>query len=502
MPSQIENVQCARQSTGTPGLDEILCGGLMPKRIYLVQGGPGTGKTTLALQWLLAGVRAGEPVVFLAMAETKDELQEVAQSHGWSLDGITICESVVSSEALHPEAQYSVFHPTDVELNEITARLVKAVERVKPTRVVIDSLSEMRLLAQSPFRHRQQVVALKRFLKQHGCTALMVDDTGDEPLELHLHTAMHGVIHLDQAPLEYGPDRRRLRCVKMRGKAFTTGYHDIVLSHRGLKVFPRLGSAEVPGGFEPGQLKSSIPEIDALMGGGPRYGSSVLVMGSAGTGKSSLTQQFAVAAARRGERAAIFNFEESLETLLVRSDALQLGVREQMEAGRLRIEPVDAGQVSPGEFADHVRRTLEHPREPATRVVVIDSLNAYANAMPQERFLLRQFSELVAYLGRRGIVTFLVLGHRGMIGDPVPPVETTFLADDAVLMRFFEVMGEVRLAISVVKMRACAHERTIRELCLTAGGIQVGEPLRQFQGVLTGVPQFMGEDGLLTKAND
>lgn len=492
-----------QQSTGIAGLDEILGGGLTPERTYLIEGGPGSGKTTLALQWLMAGTKAGGNGLYLALAETRDELEEVTKSHGWSLEGVRVCESVVPEETLKPEEQYSVFHPSDVELNETTRQLMEEVERSKPRRVVIDSLSEMRVLAQNPFRHRQQIVALKRYLQPRGCTVMMLDDTASEPLDLHLQTAAHGVIRLEQMPVQYGTERRRLRVVKMRGKEYILGYHDFTIHYGGIEVFPRLVALKQSGDFQPGRLASGIAELDTMLGGGPRFGTSTLVMGSAGTGKSTVSQQFAVAAARRGEGTAIFIFEESLGSLLARSDSMNLGVRQEMEAGRIHIERIDPGLLSPGELAAHIRKAVERTDGVPAKVVVIDSLNAYLNAMPDERFLLVQLHELLTYLNHRGIVTFIVMAHQGLVGHVVSPVETTYLADNVILMRFFEAAGESKLAIAAVKMRSTDHERTIREMRLGPGGIRIGPPLRQFQGVLTGEPTFMdGMTGLLKEEGD
>lgn len=488
------------QATGIPGLDEILGGGLVPSRVYLIEGKPGSGKTTLALQWLMAGIAAGEAGLYVSLAETREELEEVVHSHGWDIGKITVCEAVIPEEMLKPEEQFTVFQPTDMQLNETTRQMLEQVEKVKPQRVVIDSLSEMRVLAQNAYRHRQQVVALKRFLTKHKCTVLMLDDAGGESQDVHLQTAAHGVIVLQQVPMEYGSERRRLRIVKMRGKQFALGYHDFLIRPGGLEVFPRLLTARVSGSFDHARLKSGIAELDALMGGGPRRGTSTLIIGPAGTGKSTIAQQFAVAAANRGERAALFIFEESIATMLARTEALSLGLRPHIESGRIAVVPIDPGQVSPGEFASRIRRSVEEPGGERATVLVIDSLNGYLNAMPEERFLIVQLHEILTYLAQEGVASFLVLALRGIVGSNIEaPVETTYLADNAIVMRFFEAAGEMKLALAVPKMRSASNERTIREMRIGPQGLHIGEPLHQFQGVLTGEPIFLGGTGPLLK---
>lgn len=480
-------------STGVAGLDEILAGGLTPNRIYLVEGAPGTGKTTLGLQYLMEGARRGEKVLYLCLSETHDELQEVADSHGWDLSGIAIVEPAVSEESLRPDEQSTMFHPSETELTETNQRLLAEVERVKPARVVFDSLAELRLLAQNPLRHRRQLVALKRFFLPRKCTVLMLDDLTRETMDLHLQATAHGVIQLEHLPPEFGADRRRLRVVKMRGKDIVLGWHDYLIRTDGMEVFPRLTAAEHPGNGGPNvRLSSDIKELDALMGGGPSKGTSTIIMGQAGTGKSSIAYQYAIAAARRGERAVIFSFDESLHTALRRAEALGMDLAEHLEAGRIRIEQVDPGQLSPGEFSGRVRRAVEGSNHDAAKVLVIDSLNGYLNAMPAERFLLIQLHELLSYLGQQGVATLLVVSQQGLVGTTgQTPVDTTYLADNTLLLRFFEAAGEVKRAISVIKMRSGKHETTIRELRIEPGGIVISEPLRQFQGVLLGEPHFV-----------
>ncbi|HLH56005.1 MAG TPA: ATPase domain-containing protein [Verrucomicrobiae bacterium] len=484
------------QSTGIAGLDEILGGGFTANRLYLVEGTPGTGKTTLALQWLLSGAQSGEPGVYVCLSESREEVDEVAQSHGWDLKTITVLEAVVTDQALGGEEQFSVFQPTDVELNDTTRQMLAAVEQSRAKRLAIDSLSEMRLLAQNPYRHRQQVMALKRYFQRRGCTAMFLDDrSGGGEIDLHLQSAAHGVIQLEQRAPQYGTDHRRLRVVKLRGRDFSLGYHDFVIRRGGLDVFPRLVASDHATKAAPGRLKSGIPELDDLLGGGPRWGTSTLITGPAGTGKSSLAQSFAVAAADAGFNAAIFAFEESLPTLLARSEGLGLGIERHLQSGRITIEQVDPGQLSPGEFAGHVRAAVEGHKGKPARLIVIDSLNGYLNAMPEERFLIIQLHELMTYLGMQGVCTFLVMAQRGLLGTAtMSPLETTYLTDNALLLRFFEAMGEIRVALAAIKMRSAKHERSIREYLLgQPRGIRIGKPLREFQGVLTGEPTFIGE---------
>ncbi len=492
-----------QEPTGVPGLDEVLGGGFPTDRIYLVEGTPGTGKTTLALQWVIEGVKQGGPVLYMTLAETRDELEESARSHGWSLAGVEICEAAVPEEVLRPEEQYTVFHPTDVELNETTRQMLEAVDRLKPRRVVIDSLSEMRVMAQNPFRHRQQLVALKRYFKRRGCTVLMLDDRSPETVDLHLQTMVHGVIQLEQTPVEYGAERRRLRVLKMRGRDYKTGFHDFAIQREGLEVFPRLIATDYPlqfGDIE--QIKSGIGELDELLGGGPRRGSSMMIVGTPGTGKSSLAQQFAAAAAARGEGAAMFTFDESVGSMLARADGLSMDFRRQVEAGRITVEPAYADLLSPGAFAHRIRRAAEgEDGHPPAKVVVIDSLNGYMHALPEERFLMMQLRELLTYLNRKGVVTFFIMAYRGL--EAVAPVESTYLADGTILLRFFEAGGEIKQAIAAMKMRDASQERTIREMVLGPAGIRIGKPLRQFQGILTGVPQFLdGKGSLLDTKHD
>ena len=490
-------------AVGIPGLDDILGGGLTPDRVYLVEGNPGSGKTTLALQYLIEGRRLGEPGLYVTLSETKAELAAVAKSHGWSLDGITLLELVAPEAELEPDNQYSMFQPSEVELGETTRALLAEVERTKPRRAVIDSLSEMRLLAQSPLRYRRQILALKQFFIGRECTVLLLDDKTSETEDLQLQSIAHGVVSLEQLSPKYGAERRRLRITKLRGQTYRGGYHDFVIAPGGLDVFPRLVAAEHHLGQERGLLKSGNAELDLLMGGGIQYGTSAVLLGPAGSGKSTLALQYARAAAARGERAAIFTFDERLETILERTAGLGMDIAKDVESGRISIQPVDPAELSPGEFTHRVRTAVERADGTrGARVIVIDSLNGYLYAMPEERFLIAQLHELLTYLAHKGVVTFLLVAQHGLVGTTQTPIDTTYLADAVVLFRYFEAMGEVRQAISVIKKRSGRHERTIRELRLDSGGVTVGEPLTDFQGVLAGTPTYRESNGPLARPDN
>jgi circadian clock protein KaiC len=483
-------------ATGVAGLDDVLGGGFTPDRVYLVEGNPGSGKTTLALQYLMEGVRVGEAGLYVTLSETRAELLAVARSHGWSLEGITLLELVAPEAELEPDNQYSMFQPSEVELAETTRVILAEVDRSKPRRVVIDSLSEMRLLAQSPLRYRRQILALKQFFIGRSCTVFLLDDKSSDVEDLKLQSLAHGVVSLEQLSPEYGAERRRARVTKLRGRKYRGGYHDFVIESGGLVVFPRLVANEHEEEPERGLLESGNAEVDLMMGGGLQYGTSAVLLGPAGSGKSTFALQYARAATARGERAAIFSFDERLQTILERTEGLGMDIGEEVASDRIRVQPVDTAELSPGEFAHRVREAVaDRDGVPGARIVVIDSLNGYLNAMPEERFLISQLHELLTYLGHRGVVTFLVVAQHGLFGSMQSPVDTTYLADTVVLFRYFEARGEVRQAISVVKKRSGRHERTIRELSLDSGGLCVGPPLRDFQGVLTGTPFFFGPDG-------
>ena len=490
-------------ATGFSGLYDVRGGGLTPTRLYLVEGSPGAGKTTLALECLVDGLRNPEKVLYVTLSETKAELASVAASHGWSLDGIEVLELVAPESELEPDNQNAMFQPSEVELGITTKAILEGVERIKPKRVIIDSLSEMRLLAQNPLRYRRQVLALKQFFIGRECTVFLLDDLTSAAEDLQLRSIAHGVISLEQLSPEYGAERRRLRVLKLRGQRYRGGYHDFVILKGGLDVFPRLVAGEHVRGQKRGVLKSANSQLDALVGGGLQYGTSAVLIGPAGSGKSTLAIQYARAAAARGERAVIFAFDERIETVLERTEGLGMDITKFIESGLIAIKPIDTAELSPGEFAHLVRRAaeLQNGNGP-TKVIIIDSLNGYLNAMPEERFLTAQLHELLTYLGHKGVVTFLLVAQHGLIGQMDTPVDTTYLADTVILFRYFEALGEVRQAISVVKKRSGRHERTIRELSLGAGGITVGKPLREFHGVLSGTPRYTGRDEAIAGPKD
>lgn len=482
-----------RLATGIAGLDNVLEGGLPANRLYLVEGDPGSGKTTLALQFLIEGAARGEAVLYVTLSETKEELTAVAASHGWSLAGIDIHELVPPEDTLRSEEQYTIFHPSEVELGDTTKTIIEEVERIQPRRVVFDSLSEMRLLARDPLRYRRQILALKQYFAGRQCTVLLLDDRTSAAVDLQVQSIAHGVIALEHLALDYGAERRRLRVTKLRGSRFRGGFHDFTIRTGGVEVYPRLVAADHRGEFVPAAVSSDVPGLDSLIGGGLDRGTSTLIMGPAGSGKSSLAAQFVAAAAARGERAATFIFDEGLTTFLKRADGLCRGLRAQIEAGRVSVQQIDPAELSPGEFAHSVCAAVE---QDGAGLVVIDSLNGYLQAMPDERFLTAQMHELLTFLNQRGVVTILVMAQHGFMGTAMnSPVDVSYLADAVVLLRYFEAAGAIRRAVSVVKKRTGAHEDSIRELRLAAGGITVGKSLSEFQGVLTGVPSYVGNVG-------
>lgn len=478
-------------TTGIEGLDHILRGGLVPNRLYLVEGDPGSGKTTLATQFLLEGARLGESCLYVTLAESDEELRASAVSHGWSLAGIQVVEIIPSESSLKPDARYTMYHPSEVELGETVNTVLAQAERLKPNRLVFDSMSELRLLAQNPLRYRRQILALKQFFARQRCTVLFIDDKTSDMGDTHLHSIAHGVISMERNSPEYGTMRRRLQIIKMRGSDFRAGYHDYAIRKGGVEVFPRLVASEHRVPYARELIKSGLEQLDALLGGGLARGTSTLVLGPAGTGKSTLASQYAVAAAARGEHTALFLFDESTATLFERSAALGMDVAGLVKAGRLRVRQVDPAELSSGEFAHAVRRSVEQEN---SRLVMIDSLNGYLNAMPSERHLTLHLHELLTYLGQQGVTSLLLMAQHGLVGGSIQvPVDASYLADTVILMRYFEAVGEVRQAVSVIKKRTGRHERTIREVRFESGkGILIGEPVRDFQGVLNGSLGFVG----------
>lgn len=493
-------------TTGVPGLDDILRGGFPPNCTYLVNGTPGAGKTTLALQYLLEGARRGESSLYITLSETRREVEEVARSHGWDLAGITIYELVPTEINLSNDSQLTVFNPSEFELGETTEAMIAEIKRVNPKRVVLDSLSELRLVAQNSLRYRRQILALKQFFAGRDCTVLMLDDCSGSSADDQLESISHGVVTLEQLANQYGAERRRLRVIKLRGVSFRGGYHDFVIRRGGLDVFPRLIAAEHHAEFPDIDLPSGIETLDLLLGGGIPAGTSTLLLGPAGTGKSTISSQFAVAAAQRGDRTAMYVFDENISTFRARSRKLGIAVEAHLNSPLFSVQQIDPAELSTGEFCAIVRRAVDGTDGlgPPAKVIVIDSLNGYLNAMPEERYLNAQLHELLAYLGQQGVATILTVTQSGMMGAAMTsPVDTTYLADNVILFRFFESRGEVRRAISVVKKRSGRHELTIRELRVTEKGIEIGAPLNHFQGILTGVPKFVGDhDDLLKKADD
>jgi len=483
-------VELPRISTGSTGLDDILEGGLDPNRLYLYEGRPGTGKTTIAMQFLMEGAAVGEPVVYITLSETAQELRLVAKRHGWSLKGVDIFELVPPETSLDPEQDLTIFYPSEVELSETTKLICDEVLRLNARRVVIDSLSELRLLAQSPLRYRRQVLALKHFFSERECTVIMLDDLTSQQDDLQLHSIAHGVVLLEQQAIDYGAERRRLRIVKMRGIPFRGGFHDFNIETGGLRIFPRLIAAEHHRKFMGDYTSSGDASIDKMLGGGLERGTNALFIGAAGVGKSSLALTYATAAAERGEKAVVFAFDEGRGTIEARATTLGLPLEKHVETGLLRLQQIDPAEMSPGEFAAAVRDSVE--REHAL-VIVIDSLNGYLNAMPDGRFLILQMHELLSYLGQQGVLTILVLAQHGLMGPMETPLDMSYLSDAVVMLRYFEVGGTVRRAMSVVKKRSGNHEHTIREFRLSSRGIRLGPPLKHFAGVLAGTPQYLGD---------
>jgi circadian clock protein KaiC len=482
-----------RISTGVAELDDILGGGLTKARSYLLEGTPGSGKTTIALQFLLEGAHVGERGLYITLSETAAELREVARSHNWTLDEIELFE-LVSEEGLDPESEQSILEPSEVELGETIGGVIECVDRLRPSRVVFDSLSEMRLLAQNSLRYRRQILALKQYFSTRQCTVLMLDDRSSDPGDLQLHSIAHGVITLEQAAQDYGSERRRLRVIKMRGVKYRGGYHDFVIETGGVSVFPRLIAAEHHRTFIGELVSTGVSQLDQMMGGGLSPGTNTLLTGPSGVGKTSTAVRCSLEAINRGEKAAYFLFDEGVATVLARTKFLGMDLQPHIESGDLKISQIDPAEVSPGEFASWVRKAVE---EDGVRFLVIDSLNAFLQAMPGEKYLLLQMHELLSYLNQQGVITMLVLGQHGIIGDVRADVDLSYLSDGIVLFRYFEANGSVFKAVTIAKSRVSAHETSIREFRLGPTGVEVGEPLEDFEGVLGGLPSYRGRTPLM-----
>lgn len=487
----------ASVSSGLPSLDYILAGGFAGNRVHLVEGAPGCGKTTLGLQFLIEGATKGEKCLYITLSESREELLHVASTHGWDLGGIDIFELVPPELSLDTEREQSIVYASDLELGETVQMVMEEVERIAPARIVFDSLSEIRLLAQGPLRFRRQVLALKHYFAQHKCTVLFLDDLTMMETDLSLHSLAHGVIRLEQVAQAYGAERRRLRVFKMRGRSFRGGFHDFTIRKGGVVIFPRLVASSHPDdGHKDKRASSGVAKLDALVGGGLDYGTTNLVIGPSGSGKSTLVLQFLKAAMERGEKVLIVSFDETERVFQRRATGLGMDVEGFSERRLLTVQQVDPAELSPGELTAIIRDHVED----GTRIVVLDSLTGYQHAMSEEQFMLLQMHELVTYLNQQGILTFLLLAQSGMVGSMHSPIDLTYLSDAVLLLRFFEAQGELKRALSVLKKRTGSHEATIRELTINGDGVQVGDKLSAFRGILTGTPVYEGDTALLGKA--
>ena len=487
-----------RLQTGVEGLDDILGGGLPAGQMYLLEGNPGTGKTTIAMQFVLAGHIAGQKSLYITLSEPKSELIASAESHGLDFSNIPIVEFVPDEATLSPDSQYTVFHPSTVELADTVQRLIHEIESLHPERVVIDSLSELRLLAADKMRYRRQLLALKQYFSQRSTTVLLLDDRTSEGDDLQLQSIAHGVIYLEKVGRNFGVTRRRAEILKLRGSAYREGFHDYTIEKGGVVIYPRLVASEHVEDFPREQVISDLPALDAMFGGGLDRGSSLLITGPTGVGKSSIAMQYACAAAGKGERAVFYCFDEGLRSTRLRSNGIGMNLDMHIRSGNLRMAQVDPAELSPGQFIWQIRDDVN---EHNTRVVIIDSLNGFLNAMPGEQDLILHLHELLAYLNQRGVITILVLTQHGLVGSMQTPFDVSYVADTVILLRYFENQGEIHRAVSVLKKRLGSHERSLRELSFSSEGIKVGDPLSQFRGVLTGVPEFLGRGAIMEEGS-
>lgn len=486
-----------RMSTGISGLDTILGGGLTAQRVYLVEGTPGTGKTTVGLQFLLEGVRLGERGLYITLSETQDELAAVAASHGWSIEAFSIVE-LASQAALDAGAQQSIFHSSEVELGETARNVMARIDEYKPTRVVFDSLSELRLLAQNPLRYRHQILALKQFFSTRSCTVVMLDDRSASTSDQQLHSIVHGVVRLEQLAQEFGKERRRVSIVKMRGIKFSGGFHDYILDTGGIKMFPRLVATSHVAPFTPRIQSTGMPGVDTMLGGGLAAGTNTLVVGPSGIGKTTLSAQCLLAALQLGQQASLYLFDEGLSTFFARTTALAMDLRTFVDSGQLKVVHIDPAELAPGEFAHMLRSDVE---DLGAQFIIIDSLNAYLQAMPGEQYLTLQMHELLTYLNGQGVTTLLILGQHGLIGDIRADVDLSYLSDVTLMLRFFESNGRLHRAITAIKSRISDHALTIHELRIGAHGIAVGAALEGFEGVLTGLPTYRGKTPMMREGD-
>ena len=476
-------------TTGVPGLDSVLCGGLPTHRLYLIDGNPGVGKTTLALQFLMEGVKRGEQCLYVTLSETKAELDGVAESHGWTLEGIEVIELSQIEHALTTKSQNTLFQPAEVELSTLSKLLLEEIARVKPARLVLDSLSEMRLLAQNPLRYRRQILTFKQRFSETQCTVLLLDDRSAIGPDVQVQSIVHGMLSLFTMPMKFGINRRFLSVTKLRGSSFLEGNHDYVIVRGGIRLFPRLIAAQYPANFKKTSASSGNAELDKLIGGGLDAGTSNLLMGPAGSGKSTVASLFVDAAAKRGQKVMFLAFDESVHTLFDRAEAMGLDFTAHIQSGILTVQQIDPAEIAPGELANKIVECVE---KDGVRMIVLDSLNGYVNAMPQEDYLSLHLHELLSFLNQRGVVTIMIIAQHGLMGSMGVPVDVSYLADTVLLTRFFEARGSVRKAISVIKKRSGAHETTIRDLSMTKDGVVIGPALNEFEGVLTGVPRWVG----------